>query len=1172
MRRFFYTGVIFATIFNISFSGALFFKPSAAQAAVKSVAVVATKIVCQNESDLPNWNAGANINSTSAQNYVNAHTNCRLASGWVFQWVNGGQANPGDNLGEVGTWNSTAPTGTDGKTSFTVNSEKEIYVREAMKSGYINYSGLNGGSESAEMWCGNDVMYYDNYDFITGPKFGNTYYCVAFNALKCTDSDQDGYYAEGGDCGPADCNDNNGAIHPTVTESCNGIDDNCNGFTDEALGTTPTTCGTGACAATGELACLGGSMVDSCLVGPSSEEICNNIDDDCDESIDEDLTQKTTCGLGACAYNTGVKTCEAGFWVGDTCDPFFGAQTEDCEGSLDENCDGTADENCECVNGTNRSCGDSDTGECSFGTQTCAGGTWGTCEGVIGRANEACDTKDNDCDASIDEDFDNLNDECSAGIGACKTAGYYVCSGDGLTTECNATAGTPGEEICGDGIDQNCDGADLTCSCEDTDGDLICNNVDNCPNVANSNQADADGDGLGDSCDNCPNNSNPDQADSDGDLIGDACDNCPLTRNSEQTDDDADGIGNACDQYNCVVTGAEICDQLDNDCDGYVDEGNVCGGGCVSGTTLLDAVAPGSLTGWNVNDTGNNPIFSYSEITSPYDLSTAIQTSVVGSTYALCPSQSIYKTYAVNGNSATSDLKAYLAFTSTMDEYNFPYLQVTLLDSSDVAVGYQVYYGQGVISGIYAGYAASDPAHYTELSAASGDLTLDLAKMGNVNFSKIIVYISNYACIGQNSITFDHLRLVTDCGSGPFCGDETCNENENCETCASDCGSCGGGCTPSTLSCKDQIDNDCDKAIDEIDECIPSTISGYKYNDSNNNGVINEGESAISGWEIGLWRCPYSPMESGSSTLLSNDRFVVRTHDSEETGFCSLQATTTTNANGYYEFTGLTSGDYGVAETQVSGWAQTYPVSNLSYYLNLPVESIVGLINFANYFASNSSSSCGNGIKEGSEECDGSAPDGYTCETGCALKKNSSGGGGTPSYFTTGGGGEFKTNTKEGEKPVVLGEEGAPILNLIKTADKDLVNPGDEITFTLTVKNTGTLTAFNVSLKDLLPEGLKFVGSTDKEMAWNLGDLAAGETKTIEVKTLVKSDAQAGAFINTAVVKADNSENVTASHNFEVKNISVLGATGFDSKELSGLSFLLFLSLFGIFFIKRKVA
>src|SRR5215475_11883457 len=95
---------------------------------------------------------------------------------------------------------------------------------------------------------------------------------------------------------------------------------------------------------------------------------------------------------------------------------------------------------------------------------------------------------------------------------------------------------------------------------DDADGDGKSDGFDNCPFVANRDQADRDGDGVGDACDNCPTIANPDQRDTDGDGKGDACDddkdgdgilntadNCPGIYNPNQLDTDGDGLGDACD-------------------------------------------------------------------------------------------------------------------------------------------------------------------------------------------------------------------------------------------------------------------------------------------------------------------------------------------------------------------------------------------------------------------------------------------------------------------------------------------------------------------------------------------------------------------------------------------------------------------------------------------------
>lgn len=72
----------------------------------------------------------------------------------------------------------------------------------------------------------------------------------------------------------------------------------------------------------------------------------------------------------------------------------------------------------------------------------------------------------------------------------------------------------------------------------DADADGVADAGDNCPNVANADQADADGDDVGDACEGL---------DTDGDGVEDAVDNCPAASNADQADADEDGVGDVCD-------------------------------------------------------------------------------------------------------------------------------------------------------------------------------------------------------------------------------------------------------------------------------------------------------------------------------------------------------------------------------------------------------------------------------------------------------------------------------------------------------------------------------------------------------------------------------------------------------------------------------------------------
>ncbi len=115
-------------------------------------------------------------------------------------------------------------------------------------------------------------------------------------------------------------------------------------------------------------------------------------------------------------------------------------------------------------------------------------------------------------------------------------------------------------------------GADEVNQPADIDNDGVADSVDNCPAIANSDQADADGDSIGDACDN----------DADNDGVADDLDNCPAIANNDQADVDSDNIGNACDddadndgvsddQDNCPSVSNANQQDLDND-----DIGDMC--------------------------------------------------------------------------------------------------------------------------------------------------------------------------------------------------------------------------------------------------------------------------------------------------------------------------------------------------------------------------------------------------------------------------------------------------------------------------------------------------------------------------------------------------------------------------------------------------------------------
>ncbi len=136
-----------------------------------------------------------------------------------------------------------------------------------------------------------------------------------------------------------------------------------------------------------------------------------------------------------------------------------------------------------------------------------------------------------------------------------------------LVSACGSDGGDP-EEECTD-----CWFVDPPRFTIDADQDGIEDELDNCPDLANADQADADGDGVGDACNECgselegscgdPDPQPTEPEDSDSDTILDDVDNCPEVKNKDQIDEDDDGVGDKCDGF-IDSDGDEFPDKIDN--------------------------------------------------------------------------------------------------------------------------------------------------------------------------------------------------------------------------------------------------------------------------------------------------------------------------------------------------------------------------------------------------------------------------------------------------------------------------------------------------------------------------------------------------------------------------------------------------------------------------------
>jgi formylglycine-generating enzyme required for sulfatase activity len=261
-------------------------------------------------------------------------------------------------------------------------------------------------------------------------------------------------------------------------------------------------------------------------VNPGAVEACSDgIDNDCDGQIDEGCTTCTDADADGYYAETG---CGTAVDCNDANAAVRPGAAEVCKDGIDNDCDGQIDEDCAactdadddgyyaedgCGNAFLQGidCDDDDAAVHPDATEICHDGIDNNCDGKI---DEGCTSDPSDPSDCTDADDDNYYAE-----DGCGNAIFQ-----GVDCDDNDAAVYPGaKEVCDDGIDNDCDGK------------------------------------IDEGCTSDPSACT--DADRDGYFVEDGCGNAFLQ-------------GVDCDDDNPAVhpDATEVCDGIDNDCDGQVDE------------------------------------------------------------------------------------------------------------------------------------------------------------------------------------------------------------------------------------------------------------------------------------------------------------------------------------------------------------------------------------------------------------------------------------------------------------------------------------------------------------------------------------------------------------------------------------------------------------------------
>jgi uncharacterized repeat protein (TIGR01451 family)/gliding motility-associated-like protein len=129
---------------------------------------------------------------------------------------------------------------------------------------------------------------------------------------------------------------------------------------------------------------------------------------------------------------------------------------------------------------------------------------------------------------------------------------------------------------------------------------------------------------------------------------------------------------------------------------------------------------------------------------------------------------------------------------------------------------------------------------------------------------------------------------------------------------------------------------------------------------------------------------------------------------------------------------------------------------------------------------------------------------------------------------------------------------------VVKTADKQVVEAGDVVTYNLTIRNMGEQIAENAILVDTLSSHLTFMLATGNYsvsgniITWHLGDFGQNEVKNVSLIARVKADTPNGTVIpNTAFASSDNIDEDSESN---TELITVISYTEFSIQKTANAS------------------